>query len=276
MVNTRHGQCAHKDLTESSVKREFVNEGLQDVGLVFYSETDSTNTRAKIFASSDAWQTSKAPTVFAAKMQTGGRGRLGRSFLSDGRGVYMSYLFRPTDAPGNAIQLTSRAAVIAARAIEEESGGEVLIKWVNDLYMKGKKIAGILTEGRAASDGTLEYMLIGIGINLFGCDFPAELADIATDVERATGKRLSPERLIARIARGLRDTLHDPSLIEEYRRRSFLIGERVNVIKHAECYPATVLGIADDFSLAVKREDGSSELIMSGEVTVRKLEKGET
>lgn len=261
------------NLTESSLRRAFVNESLQNIPLFFYEETDSTNTRAKIYAGSDTWRVKREDTVFISKSQTGGRGRLGRSFLSDGRGLYMSYLFCPKESLSSAIQYTARAAVIAAEAVEELSGTVVRLKWVNDLYAGGKKLAGILTEGRTDKDGRLEYMIIGIGVNVLASSFPEELSDTATDIETVSGNRISIPCLAAKIAAGFEKRLSDPSLISEYKARSFLIGEHVTVLNHGESYPATVLEIANDASLIVKTEGGSIERLSSAEISIRKRAK---
>lgn len=259
------------NLTEDSIVSCFESESLHKAQVFFFDETDSTNTRAKLYADTSQWKENGEPAFFIAAKQTAGRGRLGRSFLSDGRGLYMTYLFRPTESLGSVLRYTTRAAVIAARAVEELSGCEVKLKWVNDLYVSGKKLAGILAEGRTDASGKLEYMVIGIGINAFATDFPEELSEIATDIESESGRKISRAALAAKIASGLCSYLSDSSLISEYRKRSFLIGERVNVIKPTESYPATVIGIDDDSALLIKCENGTIESLSSGEVSIRKF-----
>ena len=270
-VNYKKSMASGSSLiSEASVKREFANNDLHSADLFYYDRTDSTNTRAKLYAESDEWKKDRNDTFFIARTQTGGRGRMGRSFLSDGRGIYMSYLFSPKESTKSALQYTARAAVIAARAIESLSDGKVMLKWVNDLYMSKKKVAGILAEGRFNEKNELDYMIIGIGVNVLSREFPCELSEIATDIESASGKRISAPTLAARIARGFLESLSAESLIDEYRSRSFLIGEAVSVIKPSGSYRATVLSIGDDASLVLRLEDGSEECLSSGEVSIRK------
>ncbi len=271
MFDKKRNRTETDTLTEDSVICAFANEGLHKTRVFFFEDTDSTNTRAKLYADTDKWKEKGEPAFFIAERQSAGRGRLGRSFLSDGRGLYMTYLFRPEESLGSALKYTARAAVVAARAVEELSGCEVKLKWVNDLYVSGKKLAGILAEGRTDALGNLEYMLIGIGINVFASAFPEELSEIATDIESESGVKISRAVLAAKIASGLCSHLSDSTLICEYRERSFLIGERVNVIKPTESYPATVIGIDDDSALLIKLDSGEVECLSSGEVSIRKF-----
>ena len=141
-----------------------------------YSSLESTNLTAKQLAVAGA----PHGTAVAASAQTAGRGRLGRSFFSPkDAGVYLSVILRPQPFDGaapisglrsteDAMLMTTAASVAAARAIEAVSGRQVQIKWVNDLYLDGKKICGILTEGVTSFEsGTIESIVIGIGINCF-------------------------------------------------------------------------------------------------------------
>lgn len=236
--------------------------------LFVYEETDSTNTRTKLFAAED---TLRSPALFIAKRQTAGRGRLGRSFLSPEGGLYLSYLSYPDLAPEEAIKLTVYAAVCVSETIEEMTGEKPGIKWVNDIYLNGKKLAGILTEGAFASDGkSFLYSVTGIGINLSKTDFPPELEDIATDLETETGKAVDR----ASFAKMLTDKLarfsaSDKSYIEKYRERCFHIGSAVTVITASGSYAATADRILDDGSLAVIDEHGIERILFTGEVSLK-------
>ena len=141
-------------------------------------QTVSTNTDLRALALTGAAE----GTTLIADTQTGGRGRRGRTFASPEGGVYLSTLLRP--APNTKTGLiTCLAAVAACRAIESLCSLWVEIKWVNDLYLNGRKVAGILAEGVLAPDGTLSAVVIGIGINVYGT-LPPELSTIATTLER--------------------------------------------------------------------------------------------
>ena len=113
--------------------------------LLLLEETESTNTLAKKLAEEEAIP--DEGILIVAERQSAGRGRLGRSFLSDGRGLYLSYLFKPELPPEKIVRITTYSAVAMARAIDSLADTSTRIKWVNDLYLGGKKLAGILTEG---------------------------------------------------------------------------------------------------------------------------------
>ena len=242
----------------------------KDLSIKVYKKIDSTNTRAKLFAESK----SNTNAIFIAKEQTAGRGRLGRTFVSTkGNGLYLSILLNKKLPPEFATALTTYMAVIASRAIHTVAGVQPKIKWVNDLYLSGKKLAGILTEGKASENGeSLDYAVVGIGVNLLKQDFPDNVKTIATTLENECQKQIDPIELAAHIISDFFENLSlvgTPELAEEYRHRSFLIGERVNVIKPTSTYSATVNGITDKCELMLTLEDGTKEILSTGEVSVR-------
>ena len=152
-------------LNKEKIEEELRKFGINPPKIVFYEETDSTNTRAKEYARSAE---SKETVVFIANSQTAGRGRLGRSFVSErGGGIYMSILTYPEENGFDATAATARAAVCLARATEAVCGCKTEIKWVNDIYLGGRKLAGILTEGKMTSDGEIAYQVVGMGINVY-------------------------------------------------------------------------------------------------------------
>ena len=185
--------------------REQMLEKLRESKLVsdiqVFSELDSTNQYLKELAKEGA----KAGTVIIANKQSAGRGRLGRSFFSpEGTGIYMSILLRPEMELQKSVRITSMAAVAVARAIERVSGIEAKIKWVNDIFLNGKKVCGILTEsGINAITGTLEYAVLGIGINVGTIQFPEELKDIATSICNECNHTVTRTELIIEILKEL-------------------------------------------------------------------------
>lgn len=253
------------------IKRAFANNDLQ-IEVFSFEETDSTNTRAKLFAKSAA--ADGKPKLFIAQRQSGGRGRLGRRFASDmGTGLYMSVLFYP-DRDLDIMKITPFAAVAAVRALEPMIGAEIGIKWVNDLWLSEKKLAGILTECGFSEDGSLSYAVMGIGINLYRTAFPPELADIATDIESELGIHLERETLAAKITENFLDLIEKGdtgAVLSEYRKRSVLIGSPVDVFLGNEKFRAEVLRINDDFGLGIMLENGETRTLSSGEVSVRKV-----
>ena len=244
----------------------------KDLPIIVYKTIDSTNTQAKLAAESGKYKNA----VFVASEQTAGRGRLGRSFISErGKGLYLSILLGGGFSPDFATSLTTYMSVIASRAIDTLAGTDTKIKWVNDIYSGGKKLSGILTEGKASEDGkTLSYAVVGIGINLLKQDFDCEVRKIATTLEDECGKKLDYSLLASLIVKSFFDNLAlvgTGEIAEEYKRRSFLIGERVTVIKPTESYDAIVKDITDKCELLLELTDGSEELLSTGEVSVRKI-----
>ena len=231
-----------------------------------YEVTDSTNLRARNLAEQGAAH----GTAVIALTQTAGRGRLARRFESDIGGLYMSVVLR--HIPLNfATRLTPYAAVCAARTVESLCNGVTVgVKWVNDLYIEGKKLAGILTESVLAEDGKgLDYAIVGIGINLTN-NLHGDLASIAVSLDRIT---VPPDigTLAARITKALIDAgreIEDGTFLREYSDRCFLLGSRVTVYAE-QIYEATALSIGDDASLTVMLDSGEKRILSSGEVSVR-------
>ena len=162
-----------------------------------FETLDSTNTYLKKLAAEGASE----GTVVIANAQTAGRGRMGRSFASaQGLGVYMSLLLRPDCAASCAQSLTANTAAAVCMAIETVSGVKPEIKWVNDLYLKGKKICGILCESAVSGD-KLDYAVIGIGLNVITRpeDFPEERRHTAGSIYSQTGLIIERGKLISAI-----------------------------------------------------------------------------
>lgn len=170
--------------------------------------TGSTNTLLREKARDGA----KEGCTVIAGAQTSGRGRLGRNFYSPpDTGVYLSILLRPLSlAPSEAVAFTTMAAVAACEAIEKVSGRQAQIKWVNDIFMDGKKVSGILTEASLRpKSGKIDSIVLGIGINVYPPEngFPADLGQIAGSVFQER-KRRRPEQAGRRFFESLYGILH--------------------------------------------------------------------
>lgn len=240
--------------------------------ICIYKLTDSTNTRAKLLADGGF----NGSAVFLADEQSNGRGRMDRRFISEkNKGLYLSILLSKDAARKSGIAITTYMAVIASRVIENLTPMSPQIKWVNDIYVGGKKLAGILTEGKTNPDTVeLEYAICGIGVNILKQDFDTDVKRIATSIEDECGVRLDVNLLASEIITEFfsnLDLVGSEQISKEYKERSFLIGKSVDVIKLSETYTATVLDITDDCSLRVKREDGSVEMLSTGEVSIRAI-----
>lgn len=252
-------------LDKEKIKAHLDAAGVRYPQIILYSLTDSTNVRATHLA-----EGSGDDAIIIAEAQTAGKGRRGRSFLSRGGvGIYISFLTHPMAKPEDAVGITAYAAVKLCHAVESLTEERFGIKWVNDLYLKGKKVAGILTEGAFDEHGGLRYAICGIGVNVLENDF-GELSEIAGSIEELTGKRLDRNLLTARIISAFLSDFGDfrrDGIIDEYINRSFLVGKNVTVRKVSESYPARVVGIDRDYSLILDR-DGEQERLFTGEVSV--------
>ena len=218
--------------------------------------------------------------VIVAQEQTGGKGRLGRSFYSpEGTGIYFSLLLTPTIPIDEATAVTSAAALAVAEAMEKLAGKEVQIKWVNDIYINDKKVCGILTEGVFDMENRrLGQVILGIGINLMEPleGFPSELIPSAGGVfKEGEAPKDSKNLLIAEVL--LRfwsyyKNLQDKNFLTGYRQRSMVTGKDILIIRGQETpRKAKALDIDENFHLIVESEDGEIEHLSSGEVSIRPL-----
>ena len=247
---------------------EYVNKDLQNAKIIYYEITDSTNTRAREYAKENEPLT---PVVFIANAQSAGRGRRGRSFDSlAGAGAYISFLIPAEKEKTDAAFITANAAVRVCRVIEKCFGFACGIKWVNDIFFNGKKLAGILSESVLSDSGEVKYYICGIGVNIYERQFPDEIQEIAITVEKILGEKPDKESFLnSLISEFLSENKND--FIEEYRNKSILIGE--DIVAHlfsGESFSAKVIDIGDNAELIVKTEDGKIKSLMSAEVSVRK------
>lgn len=218
-------------------------------------------------------------TLVVSSEQTSGHGRRGRSFFSPSdTGLYMSVLLRPKVAVNEALKITSLAAVAVCLSLEKVCGASPEIKWVNDIFVNGKKAAGILTE--AAFDmenGALDYVVLGIGINVYSPEngFPEEISDIAGAVlgERRGDLRNRLAAAVYEQFMQLYEHLSDDVYLDEYRNRLMWKDEQIFVLSGEngnEKTPAVLLGVDENFALQVRYENGVYGTISSGEISIRR------
>lgn len=195
-----------------------------------------------------------------ADAQTAGRGRLGRSFFSPpGAGLYLSLGFTPPGGVADAVGITTYAAVATAERIEALTGLRCGVKWVNDLYLAGRKVCGILTEAEGP------FVAVGVGVNLTASAVPEELRDIVGWLDRAD--------IRVPLAAGLTEALlayrpGDASHMAEYRRRSTVLGKIVRFAERGMERSGRATAIRDDGALVVQTATGQ-RVLQSGEVSVR-------
>ena len=238
----------------------------------YVSTIGSTNDELKKQASSGI----PHGTVLVAGEQTGGRGRLGRSFHSPaGTGVYLSILLRPNCRPEELMHLTCAAAAAMVDAVEAAAGFRPSIKWTNDLVYGHKKLGGILTELSLNSSG-LDYCIIGIGINCLQAqeDFPPELQDMASSLSMVTGKPVDPSLLAASMMEALYrmdKTLLSgkEEMLRIYRENCITLGTEISLVRGEEVRHGKALDIDEDGGLIVEFSPGIRETVSSGEVSIR-------
>ncbi len=228
--------------------------------LTVVNETTSTNEVVK------QWGKEGIPqgAVLIAHRQTAGRGRLGRQFYSPNSGLYFSILLRPDLSPKDTLRLTTAAAVAVAEAI----GDAAQIKWVNDVFLNGKKVCGILTESALAGE-RIDYAVVGIGLNL--CEpqegFPDELQSIAGAIfnTRPTQEQVADlvGEILTRFDRAYQN-LFEQTLFETYQKRNLLQGKTVT----AGGITGRVIGLTADFALLLQDEKEQIHTITAGEATI--------
>ena len=239
----------------------------------FANQVDSTNDQLKVLARQGA----PHGTVFAAGAQTGGHGRLGRVFHSpQGTGMYLSILLRPQCVPMELMHLTCASGVAMCNAIERAAGFRPGIKWTNDLVYHKRKLGGILTEMGLTPQGSVDYAIVGIGINCSQqeLDFPEEIRTVAGSLEMVTKRPVSRSALAASMMEALQEMadalfVRKEELMAQYRRDCITIGKEISLIRSEEIRRGTALDVDENGALVVAFSDGNVEVVNSGEVSVR-------
>ncbi|HKL59054.1 MAG TPA: biotin--[acetyl-CoA-carboxylase] ligase [Sphaerochaeta sp.] len=268
---TNRGYCLIQQ--ESLFDKDKLSSLLPSIPIHLFDTIDSTNRYAKQLASEGC----VTPSLVLAHSQSGGRGRLGREFSSPKGGIYLSIILAPPATVSLASLITSAAAVASARAIEEVCSISCGIKWVNDLFLDGRKVGGILTEGVLnVESGTLSSVVVGIGINFSTPQlaYPASLRPIVTSLYETSS--LIPEdvdasTLVATLVTtliGYSAALSDRSFLPEYRSRSIVLGKSIVILSQKKQRKALAIAIDDDAHLVVHAEDGSQEILSSGEISI--------
>lgn len=273
-ASTKVGYKLHEESDVLSVQGITAALASKDkINLMYHETIDSTNKEAKKLALEGA----PHGTVVVAGCQTEGRGRNGKTFYSpQGSGLYLSMLMRPNMGTSMALRITAAAAVAVCRAIEDVSGKQAGIKWVNDIYCDNKKVCGILTEGISGFEsGKIESVVVGIGINHRYPEqgFPPELEPIAGALfAGSVPPQASRNHLAAAIIKNLLwvlEHLDSPTIIKEYQYRSIVIRKKITILQGSETYNATAIAIASDGALIVRLEDGKEQQLRSGEISLR-------
>ena len=249
-----------KNITKSEILKHFAGP-VSDV--IVYRKTDSTNTRARAFLNDGK----QPPFLVVAEEQTAGRGRHGNSFFSPESGLYYTLVIHPKEEETALAKTTIAAAVSLQEAILETTAVNCDIKWVNDLYLNGRKIAGILCEAPRNKENRLQGIIIGIGVNIAQREFPEALKDKAGSLHRPDlGRNVLAATLTERLLYWC-DHLNDSELIDAYKKHSFLLGKEVSFVQNGETISGTAVDINEDGNLIVVNEK-QQYVLSSGEVSL--------
>jgi len=230
----------------------------------YVRETTSTMDLAR----SAAGEGAPHGALILAEMQTAGRGRRGRGFFSPpGGSLYFTLILRPSrEAYG---RLPLAVPLAACRACEAE-GVDARIKWPNDIWVRERKLCGMLIDGGTGPDGLTAYAGVGINVNADPTSDPS-LRATATSLSRELGREVAREPLLARICDELEAALDASGvdLAAAYHERSLVLGRRIVVEEAEGAYDARALEIAADGALIVERDDGERLTVLAADVSVR-------
>ncbi len=253
--------------------KEKLRSLLPTIPIHLFDTIDSTNRYAKQLASEGC----ATPSLVLAHSQSGGRGRLGREFSSPKGGIYLSLVLDPPSSVELASLITSAAAVAAARAIQEVCSISCGIKWVNDLFLDGRKVGGILTEGVLnVESGTLTSVVVGIGINFSTAHqaYPANLRPLVSSLYKNSSQvptGVDASTLVAHLVTtliGYSKALSEREFLPEYRSRSMVLGRNILISAQKRQRKALAVAIDEDAHLVVETEEGMREVLNSGEISI--------
>jgi len=236
-----------------------------------YDSVSSTQDVARQFAREGA----REGTVVLAKQQLQGRGRGGRKWCSPrGSGLWATIVLRPDTPPVHLPLLSVLVSVAIARAVESLTGSDVFIKWPNDVFMRGRKLAGVLCEAESDPGKGVSVVLAGFGLNLREPEggFEREIAGLATSLETETGNRIEDEIVLDSILAVLGEMYgrflegRGSDIVEEATSRNLLIGKVVKVKVGDEVVEGKALGLTERGGLLIREDGGSLVEITSGEI----------
>lgn len=258
-----HVDLLHADTIKSQLREE--------VAVFVHPFLGSTNAEAKRMLS----EGERNDVLVLADEQTAGRGRLGRSFFSPAKsGLYMSLGLVKLAPQMDPTLLTTMAAVAVCRAIEQLTERNPQIKWVNDLYIDGKKICGILTEGIINLETqTIDSIVLGIGLNvqLEPVSMPEELKEKMGALFVAEEPTITRNQLAISIVNEfylLYSQMDKNEYLEEYRSRCFVLGKQINFTRNKEYLEGMATAIDDKGALVVRLQDGTETTLSYGEISI--------
>lgn len=269
LSQTNKGYCLTEanDVLNASMIQEQLHDFYHTIEII--DTIDSTNDELKRRASDleDGF-------VLIADTQNKGKGRNGRNFYSPKQsGIYMSIFLKPDLSIQHSLKLTACASVAIFEAIKKNYGLSSKIKWVNDVYLENKKIVGILCEASLEMNtASLEYMVIGMGINVHSFLKPQELQDVAGSIEDFTKVKVNRNVLIKDILNYFYQyytNIHENTFLPIYKENSYVLFKDVIIYEKHNAYLARVLDIDENANLIIQKEDKSIATLSSGEVSLR-------
>ena len=236
------------------------------------SEVASTNTLAMEMAASGTPE----GTVVISETQTGGKGRLGRKWISPKGNLYFSVVLRPNVPMHKAPLITLMGAVAVASAITRTCGLAAGIKWPNDILVSGKKVSGLLTEMSAEQDRIRHIVLgIGVDVNMEMGDLPPEVRSLTTTLAAEAGAKINRTMLLQQLLRDLESWYqkflkNDADILEAWKQHNLTIGNRITVSGAGEFLEGLAQGIDNEGRLIVRLDDGTIRTVAAGDVTIVK------
>lgn len=264
--STRKGYCLDKDSDVIFINH--IKDSIPDFykNIEYYDQIESTNSlmKATRYRQGD---------IAIADHQSAGRGRNGRAFHSPKeKGLYFSFVIEPQLTVYDSLKITAICAVSLIKTIMTNYPLEPSIKWVNDIILNKKKVAGILCEAALEMNtAKIQKMVIGIGLNVHKQVFPDDLKDIATSLENECDRFVDREKIIIDFFNYFYEDYKELSFIDDYKKYSSVLHQNITVYQNNESYQAYVLNINDDASLKVLVNNEERNL-NSGEITIRKAE----
>jgi BirA family biotin operon repressor/biotin-[acetyl-CoA-carboxylase] ligase len=257
-------------LTPREIRDGLETKVLGKIDIVYFTETDSTNTRAKDLAARHAPE----GALVLSEKQSKGRGRKARNWFSPSRdGIYLSLILRPAMPPREAPVITLLTAVAVAETILSLTTLKIAIKWPNDILVSGKKLAGILTEMGTQQD-SIDYIVVGLGLNVNTPRFPDDIRDKATSILIETGKRFSRVKVIREYLKWyelyyelFKHTGFEP-VRKRWRELTNTIGQQITVETTDKRYSGEAQDVDKDGALLIRDKTGKTHRIVSGDVSV--------
>ncbi|HAR45813.1 MAG TPA: biotin--[acetyl-CoA-carboxylase] ligase [Nitrospiraceae bacterium] len=252
---------------EAAVKTKMIGRKVH-----LLAEVESTNSAAVEMAAAGAPE----GTIVAAEVQTGGKGRLGRTWISPKGNLYLSVILRPKIAPNKAPLVTLMGAVAVVSAIRKQTEVHAQIKWPNDIFSGERKIGGLLTEMRAEPDQVRHIVLgIGLNVNMNAASLPPAVASLATTLSAETGSPVNRTGLLVEIASELDRWYqtflkNDAEILRAWEAMNMTIGRQVTVSSANETIQGTAEAIDHDGRLVIRTIDGALQAVAAGDVTLVK------